>query len=131
MSSSFEVRGLDEYTNKMLIRIEKEYPKEAEKFINNIVGKCKAEVISRTPVRKEGKSRCTKKKWKHKIYKKKGHYFGTISNASKKVHLIEGGHIAENGRWVEGAHMLENTMTNRQPWIDKEIDKFIDRMLDF
>ncbi len=129
--NSFEIRGLDEYTSKMLIRIEKEYPKETEKFLNNIVGKCKAEAIARTPVRKKGKSRGTKKKWKHKVYAKRGHCFGNISNGSKKVHLIENGHMATNGTWVEGAHMLENTMTNKQPWIDKEIDKFIDKMLDF
>lgn len=129
--SNFEVRGLDEYTNKMLRRIEKEYPKESEKFMKGIVGRCKAEAIARTPVRKEGKSRGTKKKWKHKIYKKKGHCFGVVSNASSMVHLIESGHVAENGTYVEGAHMLENTMTNQQPKIDSEIDKFIDRMLDF
>ena len=131
MNNDFQVRGLDEYTNRMLRRIESKYPKEAEKFINGVVGKCKAEAIARTPVRKEGKSRNTKKKWKHKVYKKKGHYFGVVSNGSKMVHLIESGHVAQNGTWVEGAHMLEKTMTNQQPRIDQEIDRFIDRMLDF
>lgn len=129
--SDFQVRGFDEYTNRMLRKIEREYPQEAEKFLNRVVGKCKAEAIARTPVRSKGKSRKTKKKWKHKIKKKKGHYFGTISNSSKVGHLIENGHVAQNGTWVQGAHMLENTMTSKQPWIDAEIDKLIDRILDF
>ncbi|UEL47353.1 HK97 gp10 family phage protein [Terrisporobacter hibernicus] len=131
MSSEFDVRGLDEYTNRMLRQIENKYPKEAEKFINKVVGRCKAEAIARTPVRQKGKSKKTKKKWKHKVYKKRGNYFGVVSNASNKIHLIENGHVAENGTWVEGAHMLENTITNQQPRIDQEIDRFIDKMLDF
>ena len=131
MSKSFDVRGLDQATNKILRKIEKEYPKKAEKMLNKVTGRCKAEAIARTPVRKKGKSKGTKKKWKHKVYKKKGHYFGTISNNSRKVHLIEDGHIAENGRWVEGAHMLRNTISNKQPWIDSEIDKLIDETFDW
>jgi hypothetical protein len=131
MSKSFEIKGLDEYTKNMITRLEKEYPVEVGRFMEDIVVRCKNEAIQRTPVRKEGKSRGTKKKWKHSVTNKKGHCFGVIKNSSKMVHLIESGHIAENGTWVEGAHMLENTMTNQQPKIDRAIDSFIDEMFDF
>jgi hypothetical protein len=131
MSKSFKINGLDEYTKKMITRLEKEYPKQSKKFMEDIVTRCKNEAIERTPVRKKGKSRGTKKKWKQNIYSKKGHCFGVVKNSSKMVHLIESGHMAENGTWVEGAHMLENTMTNQQPKIDRAIDSFIDEMLNF
>lgn len=129
-STNFDVRGLDQYTQKMYKKYVEKYPQEAEKFLNKRVGKCKAEAIARTPVRKEGKSRNTKKKWKHKVFKKKGHIFGTVKNGAKNIHLIESGHVAENGTWVEGAHMLELTMVNQQPKIDADIDNFIDKMLE-
>lgn len=127
--TEFNVDGLYENINQIL-KIEKSYPKEANKFINNVLGKCKAEVIARTPVRKKGKSKKTKKKWKHKVHKRGDRHFGVLSNSSENIYLIENGHVAQNGRWIEGAHMLENTITNKQPWIDREIEKFVDKMLD-
>lgn len=127
MSSEFEVRGLDEYTEKMFKRLTEEYPKEAEKLLKQQVGKCKAEALSRTPKGPTGK---LKRSWKHKFKIKKGHQFGVIMNNAPHAHLIENGHVTKNGGWVEGKHMLENTMTHQQPSIDKAIDNFVDKMLD-
>lgn len=127
MSSEFEVRGLDKYTEKMFTRLSKEYPKEAEKLLKQQVGKCKAEALARTP---KGPTGNLRKGWKHKFKTKKGHQFGVVMNSAPHAHLIENGHITKNGGWVEGKHMLENTMTHQQPSIDKAIDDFVDRMLD-
>lgn len=128
MSSEFDIRGLDDYTNKMFNKLTKEYPKESEKLLRQTVGKCKSEAIARTKVGPTGN---LKKRWKHEIKSKPGHSFGVIKNTAPHAHLVENGHISKNGGWVEGQHMLENTMTNQQPKIDQAIDKFIDKMLDF
>ena len=63
------------------------------------------------------------------VYKRQAH--AVLRNASPHAHLIENGHITKNGGWWEGKHMLENTMTHRQPQIDKAIDKLIDEVFDF
>lgn len=134
--SNFEVRGLDEYTNNMLNKLGKEYPNEVKKFLNSNIGRCKAEAISRTPKskkksKKHKRSKHLKDNWKTSVKVSNGKANAVLKNASPHAHLIENGHITKNGGWVEGKHMLENTMTRQQPKIDAEIDKFIDKMLDF
>mgnify|MGYP007096979905 CR=1 FL=1 len=68
--SSYDVRGLDEYTNKMLTKLSKEYPEKTKKFLEYQIGQCKAEAEYRTP---KGKSKGRKKgkhlkdNWKTKI----------------------------------------------------------------
>lgn len=126
--SDFNVRGLDDYTNRMFNRFTKEYPKEAEKLMKRTVGRCKGEALARTPMGATGN---LKKRWKHQIKSKSGNCTGIIKNTAPHAHLIENGHITKNGGWVEGKHMLENTINNQQPKIDSDIDNFIDKMLDF
>lgn len=126
--SDFDVRGLDQYTNRMLNRLSKEYPKEVEKFMKQTVGRAKGEAIART---KKGPTGNLKKRWKHQVKSKPGNCMGVIKNTAPHAHLRENGHFNKAGGWVEGDHMLENTMTSQQPKIDAEIDKFIDKMLDF
>lgn len=128
MSNEFDIRGLDDYTNRMFKRLTIEYPKEAEKLMKQTVGNCKAEAISRT---KRGPTGNLKKRWKHKVKSKPGKTLGIIQNTAPHAHLVENGHVTKNGGWVEGQHMLENTITNQQPKIDRAIEEFVDRMLDF
>lgn len=127
MSSEFDVRGLDEYTNRMFNKLTKQYPKEAKKLMQQTVGKCKAEALARTP---EGPTGNLKKGWKHQINSRTGNIFGVVKNTAPHAHLLESGHITKSGGWVEGKHMLENTMTNQQPKIDKSIEDFVDKILD-
>ena len=134
--SSYEVRGLDDYTNRMLKKLSKEYPEKTKKFLEYQIGQCKAEAQYRTPKssqksKKYKKSKHLKDNWKTKVTVKNGQAFAVLKNASPHAHLIENGHMTKDGGWWEGKHMLENTMTHRQPQIDKAIDKLIDEVFDF
>ena len=133
--TDFDCSELDEYTEKMFQRVCKEYPQKAELFLKERLEDCKSEAISRSPyAEKKGKykkSKHLKDSWKTKVYKKKtGHTFGVLRNTAPHSHLAENGHVAQNGRWVEGKHMLENTMTAQQPKIDRQIEKLVDDIFD-
>lgn len=134
--SSFEVRGLDEYTNRILNKLSKEYPEKVESFLNYNIGQCKSEVEYRTPKSKKAKKGKKKKgkklknNWKTKVNVKNGKAYATLKNDLPHAHLIENGHITKNGGWWEGKHMLENTMTHRQPQIDRAIDKLVDEIFE-
>lgn len=125
--SNFNFGELDDWTEKMFKKLEVEYPQKAQQFLRDQVNQCKQEALYRTP---KGSTGNLKKGWKVKIVKKKGHYFGVLKNAAPHAHLIENGHITKNGGWWEGQHMLEKTMTNRQPFIDNAIQKLVDDVYD-
>lgn len=133
--SSYEVRGLDEYTNRMLTKCTKEYPEKTRKFLENQIGQCKSEAEYRTPKSRKvkGKKRGKKLKqsWKTKVTVKNGNIQAVLKNDAQHAHLINNGHMTKDGGWWEGKHMLENTMSHRQPIIDAAIDKLIDEVLDF
>lgn len=133
--SSFEVRGLDEYTNKMLKRLTKEYPDITKSFLNQQINACKSEAQKRTPravkkPKKYKRSKHLQDNWKTTVKIKNGQSFAVLKNDSPHAHLIENGHMTKNGGWVEGKHMLEYTMATQQPKIDKAIDKLIDDIFD-
>lgn len=119
--------GLDAWTEKVFEKLEKEYPEKVNDFLTKQMEQCKAEAVYRT---KKGPTGNLKKAWKVKIIKRNGHNFGVLKNSSPHAPLIESGHITKNGGWFEGHHMLEKTMTNRQPFIDKEIEKLVDEIYD-
>ena len=124
----YSIKGLDDYTSKMFNKLGKEYPKEVKKFMRTTVNNCKKEALSRTP---KGKTGNLKKGWRTSVRAKAGNCMGSITNKAPHAHLLENGHFDKAGGWVEGVHMLENTMTNQQPKIDKSIEEFVDDMLDF
>ena len=133
--SSFEVRGLDEYTNKMIKRLTSEYPHIAENFLKKQINVCKNEVESITPVAKKPKkykrSKHLRDTWKTTVKVSKGKNIAILRNSSPHAHLIENGHLTKNGGWIEGKHMLTKTMTKRQPLIDKAIENLIDEVFKF
>ncbi len=136
MSKSFDVKGFDEYTNKMIKRFSKEYPEKTKSFLEKQIQGCKNEAVNRTPKsdkkpKKYKKSKHLKDNWKTSVKVSKGNASGQLKNSSPHAHLIENGHFTKDGGWWEGKHMLENTMTSRQPKIDAAIDRFIDNVLDF
>ena len=49
MSKSFDVKGFDEYTNKMIKRFSKEYPEKTKSFLDKLIQGCKNEAVNRTP----------------------------------------------------------------------------------
>lgn len=125
-SKDLDYGELDKWTRKMIQRLEVEYPKEARKFLKTEIGGCKDEAISRTHKVTgnliEG--------WKTQVKSKKGHYYGVLKNGAPHAHLIENGHFTKDGGWWEGHHMLEKTITNRQPIIDANMDKLFDDIFD-
>ena len=134
--SSYEVRGLDEYTNKMVKRLAKESPKMMKSFLETQINGCKNEVIPKTPratkkPKKYKRSKHMQDNWKTIVKVENGRCFAVLKNNSPHAHLLENGHLTKNGGWVEGKHMLENTMTSRQPKIDKAIDTLINQIFDF
>lgn len=124
--SDFDVKGLDKFTENMYQKIAKEYPKKAENLMKKSVGRCKAEAIART---KKGPTGNLKKRWKHSIKVGKNSVTGSIKNTAPHAYLRENGHFSKNGGWVEGDHMLGNTMTRQQPKIDADIEKLVDETL--
>ncbi|SJO77864.1 Uncharacterised protein [Clostridioides difficile] len=132
-NTDFNVGGLDNYTNRIINRLAKEYPKEAKKLMNGIVGGCKGEAIARTPKsdkkpKKYRRSKHMKDNWKTKVTQKKGNCMGLLKNNSPHAHLQENGWSTKNGGYVEGKHMLQQTMEHQSPKIDKKVDKFLDKM---
>ncbi len=134
--SSFDINGFDEYTNKMLNRLSKEYPQTTKKFLERQIQSCKNEAINRTPKadkkpKQYRRSKHLKDSWKTQVRVNSGKTYAILKNDAPHSHLIENGHITKNGGWWEGKHMLENTMTSRQPKIDAAIDRLIDEIFDF
>lgn len=133
-NTEFQIDELDEFTEKMFYKICKEYPKKAENLIKNHMNSAYEEVVSRTPyAEKKGKykkSRHLKSQWKVKSFKKPGHTFGVLRNSAPHAHLIEYGHVTKDGGFVEGVHMLENTITHMQPKVDKDIEYLVDKIFD-
>lgn len=134
-NTEFKCDGLDEFTEKMYYKICDQYPKKAENFIKNTVNSCVEEVIQRTPrsVKKPKKYRRSKHlqdRWKGKTFKKPGKSMGVIKNSAPHAHLIEYGHATQKGGYVEGVHMLENTMTHQQPKIDAAIEDLVNETFD-
>lgn len=134
--SSFDVSGLDSYTNKMVKRLTQDSPDIMESFLTKQITGCKNEAVSRTPRASKKNKNYKKSKhmqdnWKTSVKVRKGNANATLSNKSPHAHLIENGHLTKNGGWVEGKHMLQNTMTSRQPRIDSAIEKLVDEIFDF
>ena len=134
-NTEFKCDELDEFTEKMFYKLCEQYPKKAENLMKNALNSCKEEVIVRTPrsVKKPKKYRRSKHlqdNWKTINFKKPGKTFGVLKNSSPHAHLIEYGHVTQNGGFVEGVHMLENTMTHQQPKIDKDIEALVDSTFD-
>ncbi|ENZ9528915.1 TPA: HK97 gp10 family phage protein [Clostridioides difficile] len=134
-STDFNANGLDDYTNKLFKRIVKEYPKKAEKLMNISLGKCKGEAIARTPksdkkLKKYKRAKHMKDNWKTKVQSKNGNCTGVLKNDSPHAHLIENGWVTKNGGYVEGKHMLQQTMEHQRAKIDKRIEKMVDETFD-
>lgn len=134
-NTEFSCEGLNEYTEKLFYKMCEEYPKEAENLMKNAINSCAEEVISRTPrsVKKPKRYRRSKHlqdRWKVKHFKKPGKTFGVLKNSAPHAHLIEYGHATQNGGYVEGVHMLENTMTHQQPKIDADIEALVNKTFD-
>ncbi|MDS6258725.1 HK97 gp10 family phage protein [Clostridioides difficile] len=130
-STDFNTNGLDDYTNKLFKRIVKEYPQKAEKLMNTSLGKCKGEAIARTPKsdkkpKKYKRAKHMKDNWKTKVQSRNGNCTGVLKNDSPHAHLIENGWVTKNGGYVEGKHMLQQTMEHQRAKIDKRIEKMVD-----
>lgn len=118
---------LDSFTEKMWDKVNRDYPEKAEKVVKKCVYRAKNVAKNNTPVRKYGQSTRTKDKWVGSVKKRSNKTLGIVKLRSRKGHLIEHGHIdADTGAFVEGAHMLERTMTGEQPKIDRDIEKMVD-----
>ncbi|EGT4532626.1 HK97 gp10 family phage protein [Clostridioides difficile] len=130
-STDFNTNSLDDYTNKLFKRIVKEYPKKAEKLMNISLGKCKGEAIARTPKsdkkpKKYKRAKHMKDNWKTKAQARNGNYTGVLKNDSPHAHLLENGWSIKNGGYIEGKHILQQTMEHQRAKIDKRIEKMVD-----
>lgn len=130
MNSNLDFSELDEWTEKIWNKAQNEYPAKAKKVIEKCCKRAVNTAKANTPEQAEGSTH-TKKKWKYKVSKKnKKGTMGKIFLASKKGHLIEFGHVAANGRFVEGAHMLEKTLATEENAIKTEISTFVDKFIE-
>ena len=129
----FDCKELDNYVEHMYYELCEDYPKIARRFMEKTVNTCAKEAARRTPraakkSKKYRRSRHLQDCWKGKTFNKPGKTFGVVKNTAPHAHLIEHGHVTQNGGWVEGRHMLENTMTAQQPKVDKQIEKLVDHV---
>lgn len=127
----FSVSGLDDFVLDLFRKCEEKYPRESQEMVKECVKRCKQTAAANTPVRKKGKSSKTKSKWRQKVKRSDKKTLGIVYLKSGKGHLIENGHIdSDTGRFVPGAHMLEKTMAQEQPRIDRDIEKLVERVFD-
>ena len=97
--SDFEVKGLDDLSEKLLSVIE-EFPGTAEKGLVTIGNKLRKECVKNTP---EGSTGKLKKGWKHKVEGYNGSELTyELVNRHPVHHLLNNGHVKKTpgGRTV-------------------------------
>ena len=110
--SDFEVKGLDDLSEKLLSIIE-EFPGTAEKGLVTIGNKLRKECVKNTP---EGSTGKLKKGWKHKVEGYNGsELVYELINKHPVHHLLNNGHAKKTpgGRTVgyyEGQHYTEKSV---------------------
>lgn len=88
--SDFEVKGLDDLSEKLLSAIE-EFPGTAEKGLVTLGNKLKKECVKNTP---EGSTGKLKKGWKHKVEGYDGSELTyELVNKHPVHHLLNNGHV--------------------------------------
>jgi hypothetical protein len=130
--SDFEVKGLDDLSEKLLSAIE-EFPGTAEKGLITIGNKLKKECVKNTPKGSTGK---LKKGWKHKVEGYNGSELTyELVNRHPVHHLLNNGHVKKTpgGRTVgyyEGRHYTEKSVkqfeaSDLQPGLERLMKKLL------
>ena len=108
--SDFEVKGLDDLSEKLLSAIE-EFPGTAEKGLVTLGNKLKKECVKNTP---EGSTGKLKKGWKHKV---KGYNGSELTYELVNKHPVH--HLLNNG------HVKQFEASDLQPGLEKLTKKLL------
>lgn len=138
----FELEGLDEFEKQLINTIEVKFPKEVEKVLKNMATKLYTRVYGKTPVSdkeyfyykgsktKKTKNKHMKYRWKiGNVKKKRGQFFIEVKNTAPHAHLVEDGHIAENGRFVKGNKILEISTKELEKQLPSHLRSWLNEML--
>ncbi len=130
--SDFEVKGLDDLSEKLLSVIE-EFPGTAEKGLVTIGNKLRKECVKNTP---EGSTGKLKKGWKHKVEGYNGSELTyELVNRHPVHHLLNNGHVKKTPGsrtvgYYEGQHYTEKSVKafearELQPSLEKLAKKLL------
>lgn len=121
----FEVKGLEEFSEKLQEAI-KRYPDKAEEKLEDIAKRFKKSVQEKTPV-KTGK---LKKSYKLSKVQQIGHtMYIEFRSTAPHFHLVERGHnqkTKSGTKWIPGVRMLERTVEEYEEIIPKEVEKWLE-----
>ncbi|NNG67341.1 HK97 gp10 family phage protein [Caldanaerobacter subterraneus] len=121
----FEVKGLEEFSEKLKEAIRR-YPDKAEEKLEDIAKRFKKSVQEKTPV-KTGK---LKKSYKLSKVQQIGRtMFIEFRSTAPHFHLIERGHFQKTkhgDRWIPGDRMVEKTVEEFEEIIPREVNKWLE-----
>ena len=136
VESGFDLRELDALNAQFLDLAQKQYPKEAKKFLRDEAN------VARKKLRANTKA-ATKKKTgnllrgsdRGPVKKYQGDFQIRVYNNAPHAHLIEHGHVLwvngkETEKFVPGKHVAAKTVTEMKETFPADADRFVDELLD-
>lgn len=136
VESGFDLRELDALNAQFLDLAQKQYPKEAKKFLRDEAN------VARKKLRANTKA-ATKKKTgnllrgidRGPVKKYQGDFQIRVYNNAPHAHLIEHGHVLwangkETEKFVPGKHVAAKTVTEMKETFPQDADRFVDDLLD-
>ena len=130
--SDFDISSLDSFEKEVLDKIENDSPEIIEELLLKIANEALEDLVRKTPLstKKKPKSKHMKYKWKATKVKRIGNsYFIELKNKAPHAWLYENGHIAENGTFVKGAHLLEDKKEELQVTTVAEVKKAVEKFM--
>jgi len=121
----FEIKGLEEFSERLKIALKK-YPDKAEEKLISIAREFRKDVKKKTP-EKTGR---LKKSYKLSQVKQIGRtMYIEFRSTAPHFHLIERGHFQKTkhgDRWIPGFRMVEKTVEEYEEKIPEEINRWLE-----
>ena len=140
MSDGVDFKELTDFQEKLLKEVDTLFPKETAQFLKN-EGKKLSEVQKNIAKNVVGTSKGKKKNWKAdksyhkkfktgKIYNYSGDKCVRAYNGSPHGHLIEYGHKTQNGKFVPGKHVIEQSENKFRNDFIEDCENFLGEYFD-
>lgn len=128
MGSDFSFDGFDGFDKALLDMVNVEYPNALRQEIVKLAGELHAAVTERTPAILPRKSSGhLKNHWKISLPKRVGNeYIIEVSNNVNYAGHVEHGHRTKNGKFVEGAHMMQISLAELEERLPDELKQWLD-----
>lgn len=129
--TDFNIDGLLEFEEDLMKRINNNLPDESAKLLDRAATNMKSRLEDHTPIseKKKKKNERMKYRWRRgKVTNKRGIRRVDVKNVAPHSYLYENGHIAQNGVFVKGSHLLEQQIEVTEKEIVEESRKLIDKV---